>query len=105
MIGTDSGNKELKKQKLQEEKEGLRQFHRAIFAMVLPIAFQNFMTAAVSASDAVMLGFLEQEALSAFCLGLPVLAVYLIICLDEGIKVPVVLWYYRKYTWARNLTH
>lgn len=39
MIGTDSGNMELKKQNLQEEKESLRQFHRAIFAMVLPIAF------------------------------------------------------------------
>lgn len=68
MIGTDSGNMELKKQNLQEEKESLRQFHRAIFAMVLPIAFQNFMTAAVSASDAVMLGFLDQEALSAVSL-------------------------------------
>lgn len=43
-------------------------------------------------------------ALAAFYFRLPVLAVYLIICLDEGIKVPVVLWYYRKYTWARNLT-
>lgn len=84
MIGTDSGNMELKKQNLQEEKESLRQFHRAIFAMVLPIAFQNFMTAAVS--------------VSAFRMGITVLAVYLIICLDEGIKVPVVLWYYRKYT-------
>lgn len=41
---------------------------------------------------------------SAFYLKLPVLAVYMIICLDEGIKIPVVLWYYRKYTWARNLT-
>ena len=36
--------------------------------MVLPLAFQSFMSAAVSASDAVMLGFLEQEALSAVSL-------------------------------------
>ena len=43
-------------------------------------------------------------ALAAFYLNLPVLAVYLIICMDEGVKVPIVLWYYRKYTWARNLT-
>lgn len=45
-----------------------RYFRNMIFAMVLPIAFQNFMTAAVSASDAIMLGFLEQEALSAVSL-------------------------------------
>ncbi|MDO5385193.1 MAG: MATE family efflux transporter [Rikenellaceae bacterium] len=36
--------------------------------MVLPIAFQSFMTAAVSASDAIMLGFIEQESLSAVSL-------------------------------------
>lgn len=51
--------------KLSSEK---RQFNRTLFAMVLPIAFQNLMTALVSASDAVMLGFLEQEALSAVSL-------------------------------------
>lgn len=45
-----------------------RQFNRTLSAMVLPIAFQNLMTALVSASDAVMLGFLEQEALSAVSL-------------------------------------
>lgn len=45
-----------------------RYFGNMVFAMVLPIAFQNFMTAAVSASDAIMLGFLEQEALSAVSL-------------------------------------
>lgn len=45
-----------------------RYFRNMIFAMVLPIAFQNFMTAAVSASDAIMLGFLEQEALLAVSL-------------------------------------
>lgn len=54
--------------KIREDRAELRQFNRTIFAMVLPIAFQNFMTAAVSASDAVMLGFLEQEALSAVSL-------------------------------------
>lgn len=34
----------------------------------------------------------------------PVLTVYFILCLDECIKVQVVFWYYRKYTWAQNLT-
>ena len=43
-------------------------FNRRLFSMVLPIAFQSFMTAAVSASDAIMVGFLEQEALSAVSL-------------------------------------
>lgn len=45
-----------------------RQFNRTLFAMVLPIAFQSFMAAAVNASDAVMLGFLEQDAMSAVSL-------------------------------------
>ncbi len=51
------------------------------------------------------LAIIPLAALAAFYLNLPVLAVYLIICMDEGVKVPIVLWYYRKYTWARNLTH
>lgn len=45
-----------------------RQFNRTLFAMVLPIAFQSFMAAAANASDAVMLGFLEQDAMSAVSL-------------------------------------
>ena len=45
-----------------------QQFNRTLFAMVLPIAFQSFMAAAVNASDAVMLGFLEQDAMSAVSL-------------------------------------
>ena len=49
-------------------KEESKQFNRRLFGMVLPIAFQSFMTAAVSASDAIMVGFLEQEALSAVSL-------------------------------------
>ena len=40
----------------------------------------------------------------AFYFKLPVLTVYFVLCLDECIKVPVVFWYYRKYTWAQNLT-
>jgi len=43
-------------------------FYKKLFAMVIPLAFQNFMSAAVSASDAIMLGFLEQDALSAVSL-------------------------------------
>lgn len=45
-----------------------KQFYKQLFALVLPIAFQNFMNAAVSASDALMLGVLNQESLSAVSL-------------------------------------
>ena len=43
-------------------------FYRKLFALVLPIAFQQFMLAAVSASDALMLGFVSQDSLSAVSL-------------------------------------
>jgi putative MATE family efflux protein len=45
-----------------------KEFNKRLFSMVFPIAFQSFMTAAVSASDAIMVGFLEQKALSAVSL-------------------------------------
>lgn len=45
-----------------------KEFYRKLMGLVLPIAFQNFMMAVVSASDAVMLGFLGQNALSAVSL-------------------------------------
>lgn len=40
-------------------------FYKKLFSLVLPIAFQQFMLAAVSASDALMLGFVNQDSLSA----------------------------------------
>lgn len=40
-------------------------FYRNLLRIVLPIAFQQFMLAAVNASDAVMLGFVNQDSLSA----------------------------------------
>lgn len=43
-------------------------FNHTLSCMVIPITFQSFMTAAVSTSDAIMVGFLEQEALSAVSL-------------------------------------
>jgi len=42
--------------------------------------------------------------LAAFYWQLPVIAVYAVLCLDEIIKVPIVYLYYRKYTWAQNIT-
>lgn len=44
------------------------QFYKKLFSLVLPIALQNLMSAIVSASDAVMLGFLNQDSLSAVSL-------------------------------------
>lgn len=43
-------------------------FYRKLLSLVLPIAFQQFMLAAVSASDALMLGVISQDALSAVSL-------------------------------------
>lgn len=43
-------------------------FYKKLAALVFPIAVQNLMTALVSASDALMLGFLNQTALSAVSL-------------------------------------
>lgn len=43
-------------------------FYKNLTTLVLPIAFQNFMLAAVSASDALMLGMLDQNSLSAVSL-------------------------------------
>lgn len=43
-------------------------FYKKLFSLVLPIAFQQFMLAAVSASDALMLGVISQDALSAVSL-------------------------------------
>lgn len=40
-------------------------FYQKLMRLVLPIAFQQFMLAAVSASDAFMLGFVNQDSLSA----------------------------------------
>lgn len=40
-------------------------FYRKLFSLVLPVAFQQFMLAVVNASDALMLGVISQDALSA----------------------------------------
>ncbi|WP_195990199.1 MATE family efflux transporter [Clostridium sp. D53t1_180928_C8] len=43
-------------------------FYRKLVTLVFPIAFQNFMMAAVSASDALMLGMINQDYLSSVSL-------------------------------------
>ena len=48
--------------------DGKTVFYKKLIFLVLPIAFQQFMLAAVSASDALMLGFVNQDSLSAVSL-------------------------------------
>lgn len=42
--------------------------------------------------------------LAAFYFHLPVVIVFLIINLDEVVKVPVAIWHYKKYGWLKNIT-
>lgn len=42
-----------------------KQFYRTFFAIVMPIAFQQLITAAVSMADTLMLGYVSQTALAA----------------------------------------
>ncbi len=50
--------------------------YKALIKIVMPISFQYLMTSLVSASDAFMLGFLDQESLSAASLATQVAFVY-----------------------------
>lgn len=45
-----------------------KEFYKKLLSLVLPIAFQQFMLALVGASDALMLGLLSQDSLSAVSL-------------------------------------
>lgn len=42
-----------------------RQFYRSFFAIVMPIAIQQLITAAVGVADTLMLGYVNQTALAA----------------------------------------
>ena len=53
-----------------------KQFNSRLKSLVIPMAFQQLMTALVGVSDAVMLGFLSQDALSAISLAGQVQFVY-----------------------------
>lgn len=45
-----------------------REFYKKLMSLVIPIAFQQFMLSLVGASDAIMLGMVSQDALSAVSL-------------------------------------
>lgn len=51
-------------------------FKKQLTKLMIPIAFQQFMTALVSASDAFMLGFMSQNAMSAVSLAGQVMFIY-----------------------------
>ncbi len=53
-----------------------KQYFKKLISLVIPIAFQQFMVALVSASDALMLGFISQDALSAVSQAGQVMFVY-----------------------------
>ena len=53
---------------LMTKKDEKREFYKNLWTLTLPIALQNLMSAAVSASDAIMLGALDQSSLSAVSL-------------------------------------
>ena len=42
--------------------------------------------------------------IACFVLKWPVLVVYVIMCLDEIVKLPFLKWHYNKYIWVKNLT-
>lgn len=48
--------------------------------------------------------FIPLGFLCGYVLKLPVMVVYLVLCLDEGAKFPVNLYHYFKSNWARNIT-
>lgn len=58
------------------EKNRQKNIYKSLFQIVMPITFQYLMTSLVSASDAFMLGFLNQESLSASSLATQVAFVY-----------------------------
>lgn len=54
----------------------MKKIYRDLFKVVLPVSFQYLMMSLVSASDAFMLGFLDQDSLSSVSLATQVAFVY-----------------------------
>ena len=42
--------------------------------------------------------------IACFVLHLPVIVIYVVMCLDEIVKVPFIKWRYNKFIWLKNLT-
>ena len=60
-----------------------KKIYREVFSFVLPLAIQNFMSALVGASDALMLGMLAAIVF----------------------ELPTVYIHYKKYKWVKDLTN
>ena len=105
----------LRREEMRNRNNGninTRSFNRRLFQMALPITIQSLMLALVAAADALMLGRIGQNEMTAVSLALlgafvfhwPVLVVYACTCLDEVGKIPWVMIRFRKYRWVQNLT-
>lgn len=66
------------------------EFYQKLKLLVLPIAIQNFMLALVSATDAIMLGWIDQTSLSAVSLAGQVQ--FVLSLFISGIAAGPVLW-------------
>lgn len=104
-----------------------RKFNKELLRLALPIALQSLMLASVAAADALMLGRINQNEMTAVSLATQIqfvqnmliaavtgagafifhwhpIAVYACTCLDEVGKIPWVMARFRKYKWVRDLT-
>ena len=66
-----------------------KEFYRKLLRLVVPMAFQQLMLALVGVSDAVMMGFLNQDALSAVSLATQVMFVFTLFefALTSGVSI------------------
>ena len=92
------------------------EFYRKLLALLIPMVVQNLMNALVSASDALMVGTLDQNSLSAVSLATQIsfvlnlfyaaitIGTTVMVVLDEMIKLPAVYRHYKKYQWVNNIT-
>ena len=79
--------------------------------LAIPLALhQSLLNALVGKYDAVSVFFatwcfaIPVSLIACYVLEWPVLIVYMIMCLDEVVKVPFLKRHYKKYIWVKNLT-
>ena len=76
------------------------EFYRKLLALLIPMVVQNLMNALVSASDALMVGTLDQNSLSAVSLATQISFVLNLFYA----AIPAVYRHYKKYQWVNNIT-
>ena len=77
---------------------------KTIFTCGLFPAGGDAMYDAVSVGVATWLIAIPLSLFGLFVWNWPIIAVYVVMCMDEIIKVPVLYWYSNKYVWLKNLT-